>query len=40
MPLNSERRPPKRIRTITLENKEEVQAFFDILQKLGNDKND
>lgn len=34
MPENDERCPAKPVRKITLETKEEVQAFFDILSKL------
>lgn len=34
MPLDEERQPPRAVRKITLETKEEVQAFFDALSKL------
>ena len=39
MPHIEERQAPKKVQTITLESKEEVQAFFDILnsQKKKND---
>ena len=34
MPLDEERIPPKKIRQIKLETKEEVQHFFDALSKI------
>ena len=34
MPLDEERQPPRVVRKITLETKEEVQAFLDALSKL------
>jgi hypothetical protein len=34
MPLTEESLPPKVIRKITLETKEEVQTFLDILAKI------
>ncbi len=42
MPLTGERCAPRAVRKITLTDKEEVQALFDILAKLqqGEDKND
>lgn len=41
LPKNHERLPSKKIRQYTLESKEEVQAFFDILNKMQKgEKND
>lgn len=40
MPLDSERIAAKPVRKIVLENKEEVQAFFDILSQLNKEKKD
>lgn len=40
MPNDEERVPPKPVRKITLETKEEVQAFFDVLNKLHEAKKD
>lgn len=40
LPDNDERQAPKKIRQYKLETKEEVQAFFDILNKLQEKKND
>lgn len=40
LPEDNERQPPKKIRQYKLETKEEVQAFFDILNKLQENKND
>jgi len=34
MPLDDERQAPQRVRQITLETKEEVQAFFNALNKI------
>jgi len=38
LPEDDERTAPKKIRQYKLETKEEVQAFFDILNKLHNDR--
>ena len=38
MPLPEERIPPKPVRQIKLETKEEVQAFFDALSKIQKEK--
>ena len=38
MPEDNERVPPKRVRQIILETKEEVQAFFDALNKIQKEK--
>ena len=38
MPADNERIAPKPVRKITLETKEEVQAFFDVLSKLQQEK--
>ena len=38
MPEDSERQPPKPVRKIVLETKEEVQEFFNILSKINNKK--
>lgn len=40
LPDDDERQAPKRIRQYKLETKEEVQAFFDILNKLQKKEND
>ena len=40
LPDNEERQAPKKIRQYKLETKEEVQAFFDILNKLQKKEND
>ena len=40
LPNDTERQPPKKIRQYILESKEEVQAFFDILNKLQKEKHD
>ena len=41
MPANDERIAPKPVMKITLDTKEDVQAFFDVLNKLqGEKKND
>lgn len=40
MPLDEERIAPKPVMKITLDNKEEVQAFFDILNKIQKEKKD
>lgn len=40
MPTSDERIAPRPIQKITLETKEEVQAFFDILNKLQEKKDD
>lgn len=40
MPLEEERIEPKPVMKITLDTKEEVQAFFDALNKLQGEKND
>ena len=40
MPADEERVPPKPVRKITLKTKEEVQAFFDALNKLREAKKD
>lgn len=41
MPRDDERNPPKPIRKITLESPEEVQAFFEVLNKIHKEqKND
>ncbi len=40
MPLDEERIPAKPVQKITLETKEEVQAFFNILNKLQEKKHD
>ena len=34
MPLDDERKSPNRIKKLTLNSKEEVEAFFSILKKL------
>lgn len=38
MPDDDERQPPKVVRKITLNEREDVQAFFDILNKIQKDK--
>ena len=40
LPAAEESLPPKKIRKITLETQEEVQAFFDALNKLQGEKKD
>lgn len=40
MPLDEERKPPKKVRKITLDTREEVEAFFQLLNNLHGDKND
>lgn len=40
MPANEDRRASKPVQKIVLETQEEVQAFFDILQKAMGKKND
>ena len=40
MPADNERIAPKPVMKITLDNKEEVQAFFDALNKLQGEKKD
>ena len=40
LPQNDERQAPKKIRQYKLETKEEVQAFFDILNKIQKKEND
>ena len=40
MPADDERVPPKAIRTVTLNTKEEVQAFFNALNTLQKEKKD
>lgn len=40
MPLEEERIEPKPVMKITLDTKEEVQAFFNALNKLQGEKND
>ena len=40
LPDDDERQAPKRIRQYKLETKEEVQAFFDILNKIQKKEND
>lgn len=38
MPLDEERKPPKHVRKIILDTKEEVQAFVNILAKIQKEK--
>ena len=40
MPLDEERKPPRKVRKITLDTREEVEAFFHLLNNLHGDKND
>lgn len=40
LPQGEDALPPKKIRKINLETKEEVQAFFDVLSKIQKKKND
>lgn len=40
MPLDEERRPPRKVKRITLDTREEVEAFFHLLNNLHGDKND
>lgn len=40
LPQGEDRLPPKAVRQITLETQEEVQAFFDVLNKVSEKKDD